>query len=187
MDLHQNIISKLILHTFHGRNLLNLLTWKTDAGLHWKQSLALAKMHSYIPTLQIIGTSLRSLYTSAWRHMQLCQCTFIFLIMMLQFTRVVHKVHEQWLLSTYHNINKALPRLGSKDWRLSTNSIAMNHFLSLDLPPLFQVHESMRANVPTSCLAWCQYWFLERKEHINYLFILADGIFKEILFCLLHS
>lgn len=139
VDLHQRIISKLILHTFYSRNLLNLLTWKTDAGPHWIQSLPLGTMPSYIPTVQIISSSVRSLQTSAWRHMLLCQCTWIFLTIMLQFTHVVRKVQEDWLLSTRHNINKALPTLGSKDWRLSSNSMAMNQFLSWDLEPLFQV------------------------------------------------
>lgn len=52
VDLHRRITSQLMLHTFYGRNLLNLLTWKTDAGPHWKQSLHFRNnvfIHSHTP------------------------------------------------------------------------------------------------------------------------------------------
>lgn len=114
VDLHERIFSKSLLYTFYGRNLINILTWKTDARPHWKQSLHLGKLHSYIPTSKKIGTTGRNLQTQSDRHMLLCQCTWIFLTTMLRFTHVACNVHEHWLLSTYHNINKVLSRLGSK-------------------------------------------------------------------------
>lgn len=52
VDLHRRITSQLMLHTFYGRKLLNLLTWKTDAGPHWKQSSHFTNnvfIHSHTP------------------------------------------------------------------------------------------------------------------------------------------
>lgn len=174
VDLHQSIISKSMLYTFYGRNLVNILTRKTDAGPHWKQYLHLGTVHSYIPTLQIICRPVRSLQTQWDRHLLLCQCTWISLTTMLQLTRVVCKVHQHWLLCTYYSTNKALSRLGSKYWRLSSDSIAMNQFLSLGLPLLFQV-QTFAWGQMCSCLAGCQNWILEAKDCINYLFILSYG------------